>query len=57
MRILLARRDALNAEIEDLRLRRDSMAPDEYQAELLNHMFELATLEEEIEQRETELDN
>jgi hypothetical protein len=57
MRVLLARRDALNAEIEDLRLRRDSMAPDEYQAELLNHMFELATLEEEIEQRETELDN
>ena len=57
MRVLLARRDALNAEIEDLRLRRDSMAPDEYQAELLNHMFELATLEEEIERREAELDN
>ncbi len=57
MRILLARRDALNAEIEDLRLRRDSMAPDDYQSELLNNMFELATLEEEIERRETELDN
>lgn len=57
MRILLARRDALNAEIEDLRLRRDSMAPDDYQSELLNNMLELATLEEEIERREAELDN
>lgn len=52
---LLSERDALNAEIDDLRLRRDGMAPDAYQAELLNRMLELATLEEDIERREAEL--
>ena len=43
--------------IEDLRLRRDGMTPDAYQAELLNNMLELATLEEDIERREAELAN
>jgi hypothetical protein len=57
LRILIARRDSLNVEIEDLRLRRDRMAPDVYQSALLNNMLELATLEEEIERRETELQN
>jgi hypothetical protein len=33
------------------------MTPDAYQAELLNNMLELATLEEEIERREAELEN
>jgi len=48
-------RDELNAGIESLRLRRDSMSPDAYQADLLESMLELATLEEEIEKREGEL--
>jgi hypothetical protein len=52
---LLGRRDELNGDIEGLRLRRDSMSADEYQAELLDRMLELATLEEEIEAREREL--
>ena len=50
-------RDALNADIDALRLRRDSMAADEYNSELLQRMLELATLEEQIEQREAELGN
>ncbi len=54
---LVAERDALNAAIDDLRLRRDDMAADAYQAELLNRMLELATLEEDIEEREAELSN
>jgi len=57
LRVLIGQRDAVNAEIEDLRLRRDGMAPDAYQAELLTNMLELATLEEEIEGREAELAN
>ena len=57
LQVLSGQRDAVNAEIEDLRLRRDGMAPDAYQAELLNNMLELATLEEEIERREAELAN
>ncbi len=57
LRILIGQRDAVNAEIEDLRLRRDGMTPDAYQAELLNNMLELATLEEDIERREAELAN
>lgn len=54
---LVGRRDALNGEIEDLQLRRDTMPPDAYQSELLGLMLELATLEEDIERRESELDN
>jgi hypothetical protein len=52
---LLAERAQLNTDIEELRLRRDAMTPDAYQAELLNNMLELATVEEEIERREAEL--
>ena len=52
---LVAERDAMNADIDELRLRRADMAPDAYQAELLNRMLELATLEEDIERREAEL--
>lgn len=55
LRVLIGQRDAVNAEIEDLRIRRDGMAPDAYQAELLSNMLELAMVEEEIEQREAEL--
>lgn len=54
---LLTRRDELNGNIEELRLRRDSMTLDDYQSELLGRMLELATLEEEIERREQELGN
>ena len=52
---LLAKRAALNGEIEVLRPRRASMTPDDYQAALLARMLELATLEEQIEQREKAL--
>ena len=45
----------LNAEIDELRLARGSMSPDEYQAALLSMMLELAATEEDIETRETEL--
>lgn len=50
---LLARRDALNADIEDLRVQRDSMTAEAYQSALLERMLELATLEDEIESRES----
>ena len=53
---LIMRRDALNTDIEELRLRRDSMTADAYQEELLDNMLELATLEEQIEQRQEALD-
>jgi hypothetical protein len=56
LRRLVSQRDGLNSDIEDLRLRRDSMTPADYQAELLRNMLELATLEDQIEQREGELD-
>ncbi len=36
LRRLVALRDELNSNIEELRLRRDSMTADAYQAELLN---------------------
>lgn len=49
LRELLSRRDSLNATIDELRLRRDQMSPDDYQSELLQNMLELATLEESIE--------
>jgi hypothetical protein len=52
---LLATRESLNAEIDELRLSRDAMAPDEYQTALLQKMLELATTEDDIENRETEL--
>jgi len=52
---LLAKRDALNAAVEDLRLSRDSMDDGDYQAQLLQKMVDLATVEEAIEQREAEL--
>jgi len=52
LRRLLALRDDLNSNIEELRLRRDSMTAEAYQAELLRNMLDLARLEEQIEQRE-----
>jgi hypothetical protein len=55
--VMLNRRDVLNDEIDALRLRRDSMTTETYQAELLEKMIELATLEDEIELREQELSN
>ena len=54
---MLSRRDELNGDIEGLRLRRDSMTAEEYQSELLERMLELATLEEQIEARQQELDD
>jgi hypothetical protein len=54
---LVESRERLNADIEELRLRRDSMPAEDYQSELLPMMLELATIEEQIEQRETELGN
>lgn len=55
LRTLIAERDAVSARIEALRLARDSMAPDDYQSELLEIMLELARAEEAIERREAEL--
>lgn len=52
---LLANRDTLNRRIDEVRLRRDSMPPDEYQAALLEQLLALAELEERIEQRRQEL--
>jgi hypothetical protein len=56
LRRLLVQRDGLNSDIEDLRLRRESMTADDYQAELLENMLDLATIEDQIEQREGELE-
>lgn len=56
LRRLVASRDELNSEIEELRLRRDAMTADEYQAELLRNMLDLARVEDQIEQREGELE-
>lgn len=53
---LIAERDALNADIDALRLRRDEMALAEYQPLLLEKMIALARLEDAIEARERELD-
>ena len=55
LRELVAARDAVNGRIEALRLRRDTMTADAYQAELLGVMLELAEAEEAIEQREEAL--
>ena len=54
---MIGRRDELNSDIEDLQLRRGTMPPDDYQSALLGLMLELATLEEDIERRESEIDN
>ncbi len=55
LRELVAQRDALNEEIDELRLSRDSTSPEAYQQALLPKMLELAQLEDAIEQREAEL--
>lgn len=52
---LLAERDALNAEIDALRLARDDMEAADYQSALLEKMLQLARLEDAIESREEEL--
>jgi hypothetical protein len=52
---LIAARESLNAEIDELRLARDRMPPDEYQTELLQKMLALAATEDDIESREREL--
>ena len=53
---LIAERDALNADIDALRLARDDMPLSEYQPLLLEKMLELAMLEDAIEAREAELE-
>ncbi len=52
---LVSERDALNAEIEDLRMAREDMAAADYQAALLEKMLELAQVEDAIEARQEEL--
>ncbi len=54
---LIGRRAALNDAIEGLRIRRDQLSVQAYQAELLPLMLELATVEDAIESRERELGN
>nr|MDJ0906560.1 hypothetical protein [Woeseiaceae bacterium] len=54
---LVAEREALNAEIEDLRLARDDMAAADYQSALLDRMLELARIEDAIEARREEIDD
>jgi len=53
---MVEERDRLNAAIDDLRQRRTVMTDDEYQQRLLEQMLELATLEEQIEARQSEVD-
>jgi hypothetical protein len=53
---LIGDRDALNEEIEALRLSRDGMPASDYQAALLEKMLELARVEDAIELRQGELD-
>jgi hypothetical protein len=53
---LIANRDALNAEIDTLRLGRDDMPQTDYQSALLERMLELARVEDAIEARQEELD-
>ena len=52
---LLTERNALNDEIDALRLRRDEMTAEQYQSELLGRLVELASVEEQIEARQQEL--
>jgi len=49
---LIAKRDALNARIESLRLDQENMTPEDYRSELLRNMIGLAETEEAIENRE-----
>jgi hypothetical protein len=51
---LIAERDALNAEIDDLRLAREDMPAADYQSALLEKMLELARVEDAIEARQEE---
>jgi len=53
---LITDRDALNAEIDTLRLGRDDMSQTDYQSALLDRMLELARVEDAIEARQDELD-
>ena len=52
---MLRERDAIAGRIDALRLDRDNYAEDDYQAELLGLMLELAEAEEAIEERRAEL--
>jgi len=52
---LVARREALNGQLDELRLSRESMSADDYQVALLQKLLELAQTENEIEAREGEL--
>jgi hypothetical protein len=52
---LIAERDVIATNIDELRLARDGMERDDYQRELLKRLLELATAEEAIEHREGEL--
>ena len=49
---LIAERDSLNAEIDDLRLAREDMPAADYQSALLEKMLELARVEDAIEARQ-----
>lgn len=55
LRRLEEARDALNSEIDELRLARDQMSAEEYQVDLLQKLLELAATEDDIEARELEL--
>lgn len=52
---LIARRNSLNGQLDELRLSRDSMAADDYQSASLQLLLELAQVENQIEAREEEL--
>jgi hypothetical protein len=53
---LVADRNALNARIDELRLSRERMSADDYQARFLELMLDLARVEEAIEERERKVD-
>ena len=53
---LVAEREALNADIDDLRLTRDDIPAADYQSALLEKMLELARIEDAIEARQEEID-
>ena len=52
---LAANRDALNADVDTLRLAKDTMTAEDYQQQLLQKMLDLARLEDAIEIREAEI--
>ncbi len=54
---LVAERNGLNAEIDELRRSRDAMSPDDYRSALLEKMLELAEVEDAIDARREELDD